>query len=170
MKLVCGLPQLGPNPPISYSFPEEYLKYGHIGLLFVPGLHISPYLCPFLTCSQMALVWDPLASVLRLSRLDLWKCGVLCEPRSTPETYKTYVRECHCFYYLCLLTQKGNWIRTQWTLKGHSSISKLLICDTLLLEGRFPVLLWRLWWNQSSVRFWLAVKPHSLSQEPLTWA
>lgn len=130
MKLVCGLPQLGLYPPISYSFPEECFKYGYIGLFCVPGLCISPYLCLFLTFSQRAFIWDPLASVLRLSRLDLWQCGVLSEPRSTPETY---VRECHCFYYLCLLTQKGNWIRTQRTLKGHSSIPELLIFDTLLL-------------------------------------
>lgn len=75
MKLVCGLPQLGPYPPIPYSFPEEYFRYDRIGLFSVPGLYISPYLCLFLTFSQMTFVWDPLASVLRLSRLDLWQCG-----------------------------------------------------------------------------------------------
>lgn len=46
MKLVCGLPQLGPYPPISYSFPEEYFRYDRIGLFCVPGLYISPiYVC-----------------------------------------------------------------------------------------------------------------------------
>lgn len=129
--------------------------------------YISPpiYVCFWLSLKWLLfgilwhLCWDSLG-------LTCGNVGVLSEPRSTPETY---IRECHCFYYLCLLTQKGNWIRTQRTLKGHSSIPvQLLICDTLLLYGRFPVLLWKLWWNQSSVRFRLAVKPHSLSQEPLT--